>query len=161
MQPHGSHDPKSPTWTTATGRRNSGSTSTDQESLLSRSVKAKHGLKLKQRNPQVSSLDNKPATPQNEKSLVDLSPVGDKALRAEITEILFKYEELRIGRLGTIKATNITVDLKQGMHSICQKRYRVGQISREELQENLERQLEAVVVDSAQSWWDKPILLDL
>lgn len=78
------------------------STFTNQEVLLSRPVKTAISLSLRQPDPQVGNLKNKAAPPQEYELMVDLSLVGDKALKKDSTEKLSKHKGFWSRRLGTI-----------------------------------------------------------
>lgn len=81
----------------------------------------------------------------------DLSLVMDKPLKKHIMEMLSKHKNLWSGRLGTLTTTLNKVDLKEETRSISQHPRHAEQRSRQILCEHVGKQLEAVIIQLAQS----------
>ena len=90
---------------------------------------------------------------------VDLEHVDDPALRDRILGMLEKHQTMWNGRLGAIKATVHRIALKPNTRPIHQQPYRAGPKSRAILEEHIQSQLEAGVIEPAQSEWSSPIVL--
>ena len=90
---------------------------------------------------------------------VDLEHVDDPALWDRILGMLEKHQTMWNGRLGAIKATFHRIALKPNTRPIHQQPYRAGPKSRAILEEHIQSQLEAGVIEPAQSEWASPIVL--
>lgn len=80
-----------------------------------------------QQNPQDVNLENKRASQEGRKSLVDLSLVEDKALRIEAMDMFSIHKDLWSEHLGIIMATHRTAFLRAGTRPILRQPFRAGQ----------------------------------
>lgn len=90
---------------------------------------------------------------------VDLSHLEDRSLRRRVLKILESHEPLLAGKLGTVGATQHRIELKPGTTPVRQPPYRAGPEKRELIREQIEYQLNAGVIEPAQSEWASPVLL--
>lgn len=92
----------------------------------------------RQQAPEVGILKNKVASSQDWDSMVDHSLVNDEVFQKGNIELLFKHKDLWSRWLGAIKATQHTIDLKEGTRTIRQQTYHASQNSEEVLREHTE-----------------------
>lgn len=72
-------------------------------------------------------------------------------MKGRVEEILERYENMDSGKLMKIKATEYSIDLKQGRVKIRQRPYKTGPKSREVLEEHIKNQLEAEIIEPEQN----------
>ena len=99
------------------------------------------------------------ALPKDWKDLVDLSHIQDEEKSARILEMLALHKDMLSGDLGKIQATEHLIDLKPNTRPIHQHPYRAGAESRKILEDHINLQLAADVIEPAQSEWASPVLL--
>lgn len=80
-------------------------------------------------------------------------------MKKDIMEMLSKYKHLWSGRAGIIKATHYVIDLIEGLRPIRRQLYQARQRSLEMLCEHIAKQLEAGIIELAQSEGTRLILL--
>ena len=97
--------------------------------------------------------------PEDWKDKIDLSHIRQPSLRRRLMRILTKHQAMFSGDLGTITATQHHIELKSGTAPIRQQPYRAGPDRRAAIQEQVEYQLKAGVIEPAQSEWASPVLL--
>ena len=89
---------------------------------------------------------------------VDLKHL-DLALKRQVMKMLEKHEEVFEGRLGLIKSTEHRITLKPGSKPVHMPPYRAGPDKRDKIREQIEYQLNAGVIEPAQTEWASPVLL--
>lgn len=77
------------------------------------SVKTERNHARRQQDPTVGHLEIKSASPKDWQSMADLSLVEDEALNKGIEVMLSEKMDLWSVRLGTIRATHFTINLKK------------------------------------------------
>ena len=97
--------------------------------------------------PQASSLDD-----------IDLSHVDEKH-RPRLLTMLQKYAKMWDGSLGEINTTEHHIELVPDARPIASHPYRAGPKAREVEQKEVERMLQAGVIEPAQSAWASPVVL--
>ena len=89
---------------------------------------------------------------------VDLSHV-DAKYHQSIKKMLHKYNAMWDGSIGEISTVNHHIHLQPGTRPIAQHPYRAGPRAREAEKAEVDRMLEAGVIEPAQSEWASPIVL--
>ena len=89
--------------------------------------------------------------PKDWKDLVDLSHITDEKLKARILKMLAPHKDMWSGYLGKIRATEHNIDLKSNTRPLHQHPYRAGPESRKVLEDHINLQLAADVIEPAQS----------
>lgn len=90
---------------------------------------------------------------------MDLSLVKNEASKNDIMEIMSKHMDLRSRRLGTIKATHHSIDLKKERFPIHQQLFCTWKRCRELLREYIGKHRTARAIKPAQSEWASSIIL--
>jgi Reverse transcriptase (RNA-dependent DNA polymerase) len=80
-------------------------------------------------------------------------------LRQKVVGMLTKHQDMWSGNLGEIKVTSHRIELIPGAKPVFQPPYRAGQKSRGIEKEEVERMLEAGVIEPALSEWASPVVL--
>jgi len=83
----------------------------------------------------------------------------DLSQRTRIMRVLEKHETVLAGKLGTVKATEHRINLKPGSKPVNMPPYRAGPLKRDQIREQIEYQLDAGVIEPAQTEWASPVLL--
>ena len=97
--------------------------------------------------------------PKDWKTLVDLSQITNKKLNARILNMLTPQKDMWSGDLGKIRATEHNINLKPNTIPLHQHPYRAGPESHKVLEDHINLQLAADVIEPAQSEWDSPVQL--
>ena len=79
--------------------------------------------------------------------------VQDSAVRKEVFRLLHKFKPMWSGGLGKIVATKHRIDLVEGAKPIPQQPYRAGPTAREHQRKEIDRMLQAGVIEPATSEW--------
>ena len=90
---------------------------------------------------------------------MDLSHITDEKLKERIQDMLAPHKDMWSGDLGKIRATKPHIDLRPDTGPLHQHPYRAGPEWRKVLEENINLQLAADVIEPAQSDWASPVLL--
>lgn len=85
--------------------------------------------------------------------------MSDESLRERGLQLLEKYSNMYTGTLGTIKATEHRINVKEGTVTISQRPYREGPKSRDVLKEHIQTQLDTVIIEPDQAEWATLVLL--
>ena len=88
----------------------------------------------------------------------DLTHVEGRYL-PRIRALLRKYSSMWSGELGEIKVTEHHIDVLPGTRPIAQNPYRAGPRAREAEREEVERMLQAGVIEPSKSAWASPVVL--
>ena len=75
-----------------------------------------------------------------------------------IRKMLKKHESMWLGELGEISVTEHSIDLVPGARPFKSAPYRAGPKARELEEAEIKKQLEAKVIEPAQSEWGAPVL---
>ena len=89
---------------------------------------------------------------------VDLSHLTDADLRRRVIDLLDKYSSMWDGTLGTIKATEHRIDLEDGTQPIRSLPYRQGPQTRKLTMDQIQKQLDAGVIEPCTSEWASPVV---
>ena len=90
---------------------------------------------------------------------VDLSNLPEK-YQDKVCSMLRKYSSIYDGTLGEIRVVEHRIDLKEGAEPFAQHPYRAGQKAREFEKQEIDRMLEAGVIEpAARSAWASPVVL--
>ncbi len=98
-------------------------------------------------------VDEKPTTAAD----IQLPDVHTKH-HPNIRKMLSKYEDMWSGRLGDISVTEHHIDLVDGARPFKTQPYRAGPKARELVQFEIDKQLEAGVIEPSMSEWAAPVL---
>lgn len=90
---------------------------------------------------------------------VDLSHIKDENLRREIMEMMRKHAKLGDGTLGTIRATEHHIPLEYGTWPIRSMPYRQGPAMSAKIAGDVQKMLNAGVIEPATSEWASPVVL--
>ena len=105
------------------------------------------------------SCSTKERVPDDWESHVSLSHIKDEPLRAEIMAVLRKHSSMWDGNLGTISATEHRIELEEGTKPLRSIPYRQGPAMRTKVAEEIEKMLNAGVMEPATSEWASPVVL--
>ena len=90
---------------------------------------------------------------------MDLSHITEEKLKERILNMLEPHKYMSSGDLGKIRATEQNIDLKPDTRPLHQHTYRAGPELRKVLENHINLQLAADVIEPAQSEWASPVLL--
>ena len=110
--------------------------------------------------PENSSSDDKADDPPKIRSVddLDLSHV-DSTHRERLREMLRKFSPMWDGSLGEINTTQHHIDVTPGTRPLAQAPYRAGPRARQIEQAEVDRMLEAGVIEPSKSAWASPVVL--
>ena len=106
--------------------------------------------------PQEKAPENPPMDWEKE---VDLSYIDDDKLRGHVLEMLRKHSSLWSGVLGTIRATEHRIPPDPGTKPIRSMPYGKGPAMREMVLKEVNKMLNAGVIESASTEWASPVVL--
>ena len=106
--------------------------------------------------PQKKDPENPPMDWEKE---VDLSYIDDDKLRGHVLETLRKHSSLWSGALGMIRATEDRNPLERGTKRIRSMPYRKGPAMREMVAKEVNKMLNAGVIEPASTEWASPVVL--
>lgn len=112
-----------------------------------------------QKDPQIGGLGKTATAPKDGRSMVVLFFVEDEEFNKVITKMLSRHKDLWSVALGTIKATLLTINLSEKTRPIRLQHFCTRQRSRQLLCAHFKKQLEALLVELAQSELGSPIVL--
>ena len=95
------------------------------------------------------------------RNAIDLSELKDQGMKDKVFAMFEKHVAMWSGTLGTIRATEHRIEVQPGTRPIRQPPYRAGHKSRETVAEHIQTQLDAGVIEPAQSEWASPVVLVL
>ena len=90
---------------------------------------------------------------------VDWSYIDDDKLRGHVLEMLRKHSSLWSGTLGTIRATEHRIPLEPGTKPIRPMPHRKGPAMREMVAKEVNKMLNAGVIEPASTEWASPVVL--
>ena len=90
---------------------------------------------------------------------IDLKHLKDAKFQKKVMNMLEGYKKVFEGKLGQIRATEHRIELKSDTNPVNLPPYRAGPAKREEIRKQIEYQLEAGVIEPAQTEWASPVLL--
>lgn len=90
---------------------------------------------------------------------INLSHIEDDAQLARILEMMSKRQEMWNGHLGTIRATEHSIESESRMHPIRQMPYRQGPAKREIIHDHIDAILREGVIEQSQSEWASRVVL--
>ena len=85
--------------------------------------------------------------------------VQDPTVRKEVINLLREFKPMWSGELGKIAATKHRIDLVEGTKPIHQQPYRAGPTAREHQRKEIDRMLQAGVIELATSERASPVVL--
>ena len=90
---------------------------------------------------------------------IDLSYIDDDKLRGHVLEMLRKHSSLWGGALGTIRATEHRIALEPGTKPIRSMPYRKGPAMRDTVAKEVNKMLNAAVIEPTSTEWASPVVL--
>ena len=85
--------------------------------------------------------------------------VQDSTVRKDVLKLLQEFKPMWSGELGKIAATKHRMDLVEGSKPIYQQPYCAGPTAREHQRKEIDRMIQAGVIEPATSEWASPVVL--
>ena len=98
-------------------------------------------------------------SPENWEEEMDLSYIEDDKLRSRVLDMLRKHSSLWSGALGSIRATEHRIPLEVGTKPIRSMPYRKEPAMREMVANEVNKMLNAGVIEPASTKWASPVVL--